>query len=516
MRSDAQGASKQDKGPFAQQEEGDGCRGLRCRSDRMESAVLQHNQGAAIATLWMPAVLLQRNGTRELFISEMNSALMSLTGIDEKSDVEGQEPGAAFSECAAEEIERRTHAAMDDGQPETGTITIATVDGNEHDWDIVILPLSPSGMESATAVGLLQPTGSSLSDNPFLASIEALAASEHMASVGTLASGLGHDISNALLPLRLRLDSLARLDLPSQATKDIKAMSDSIEYLRDLTNSLRHLVIDSDEQRQQASVTLTEWWQRSGPLLKTALPSGAKLRVDLSDDLPPATIPPHQLTQVVLDLFTNIKEHAADDCNVHISARHDRQRGMVRMSIRDDGPGIPPHLQRKVTQPFFTTKIRQRVTGQGLYLASGILKSLGGSIQIRSRVNRGTTVHLIIPVQQQAGDETVQVRRTAVISLSEPRLAAFAGALLSGSGFQVRFDERCEPPDCMIWIVDATDEALDEIRREHAAGRDGCTVIGIGEKSEAWNDIDAVVINPSEGLAALRSALHDATQELSE
>ncbi len=89
---------------------------------------------------------------------------------------------------------------------------------------------------------------------------------ERIATIGTLAAGLGHDLSNLLLPLRLRLESLLEQDLPRGAKADVRALAKTEEYLRRLAQALRLLAANPDPARERGvHVDLAAWWQDSRP-----------------------------------------------------------------------------------------------------------------------------------------------------------------------------------------------------------------------------------------------------------
>jgi len=103
-----------------------------------------------------------------------------------------------------------------------------------------------------------------------------------------------------------------------------------------------------------------------------------------------------QLEQVLLNLLLNGQYAMPSGGHIEVVLDYDRDAAVVKMEVRDDGPGIPEHIQKKMFQPFFTT----RTDGTGLGLAT-CLKNVqyhGGTIEVHSEVGKGTTVAVSIPL----------------------------------------------------------------------------------------------------------------------
>ena len=77
-------------------------------------------------------------------------------------------------------------------------------------------------------------------------------------------------------------------------------------------------------------------------------------------------------------------------------------REYERISVRDEGGGIPPELIERVTEPFFTTKAAGKGTGLGLSMVAGFVEQSGGMFRIRSEAGHGTEVEMILPTTRPA------------------------------------------------------------------------------------------------------------------
>lgn len=240
-------------------------------------------------------------------------------------------------------------------------------------------------------------------------SYERLRLSERMAMLGTLSAGLGHDLGNLLLPLRVRLDSIASRDLSHELEDDVAAIRASTDYLQRLTNGLRLLTLNPDEGGRAGEMTeLHSWWLDVASFFKNALPRSTVLENRFAGDVGVVRLPRHLLTQAVFNLVHNSGQ-ALDGkrgkVTVWADPADDGRR--VRLGVTDDGPGMSEETKRRCMEPFFTTKA-DKSTGLGLALVRLIVQKAGGSIEIESQVGQGTSFILTLPA-------SLEVQRTPSI-----------------------------------------------------------------------------------------------------
>ena len=290
---------------------------------------------------------------------------------------------------------------------------------------------------------------------------ERLRLAERLASVGTLAAGLGHDLGNTILPVLCRLDALAAQELPGTAQEDVAAVRHAVEYLRQLSQGLRHFALDRDgEHRSEGLTRLNEWWKQASPLLRTAIPKRVLLESDLADDLPPVALPPNKLSQAVLNLVANAAEAIEEEGCIRVVARPFGDDA-IQLSISDNGRGMTPEARRHAIEPFFTTKTRALSTGLGLAIVHGVTKGAGGEVEIESTPGEGTTVHLTLPTAfaprtERAGEGKAPEAPFSIvgISLHDQRMAAYASLLVRSAGLEPRTCPPGEPGKCRIWIAE--------------------------------------------------------------
>jgi signal transduction histidine kinase len=273
-----------------------------------------------------------------------------------------------------------------------------------------------------------------------------------MQALGTLSAGLGHDMANVLMPMRMCLSTLADKRLPPESAPLVDALRRAVGHLGGLTKGLRALAMDSDSSAASHDRTvLHEWWASAISPFTWALPMGVRLHAEgLSSEgkaLPPVRIPAHVLMQAVFNLVQNAAQalghrnannkapthdppdtrvplpshdphappnpqashdpHTIATGNIWITAelvpasRDDGKEAAVRLTVRDDGPGMAPSTVARCTEAFFTTKAKNHGTGLGLYLVCSAVERHCGQVIVESEVDVGTTVTLLLPVAEQ-------------------------------------------------------------------------------------------------------------------
>jgi signal transduction histidine kinase len=123
--------------------------------------------------------------------------------------------------------------------------------------------------------------------------------------------------------------------------------------------------------------------------------------VELPEELPTIHGSQGDLTQVFLNVFSNARDAMPDGGRLEIRAENDAER--VRVTVADDGSGIPREALERISEPFFTTK--PDGNGLGLSICRSIVWDVGGEMSIDSREGEGTTVKLSLPVLAEVRQE---------------------------------------------------------------------------------------------------------------
>lgn len=225
---------------------------------------------------------------------------------------------------------------------------------------------------------------------------------QRLSSIGRLAAGLAHEVNNPLAIINEQAGLLKDL-LNRQAAGPEKErysrLADSIlaavKRCRDITHNMlgfarrMELAIEFLSINEVLAETL-------GFLRKEAESRDVEIILDLDPNLSAIPSDRGQLQQVFLNILNNALAAVSDKGRIQISSKDSGQNVLV--SIEDNGCGMPKETLEHIFEPFFTTK-KGRGTGLGLSITYGIVKRLGGDIDVRSTPGQGTTFTVILPKQ---------------------------------------------------------------------------------------------------------------------
>lgn len=214
------------------------------------------------------------------------------------------------------------------------------------------------------------------------------ARSERLAALGTLALGVGHDLANLLLPLRLRLDTLHNVPLPESVRDNLNAMERITHGMKDLSINLRALAADPERQaHRRETLDLSAWCPDFQKFIEPVITGQFTITCDVPENLPPAPISRAALSQTMFNLVHNAAKALRDqpDGRIILSARA-RRDGGLRIIVADNGPGMTPEVLKHCFEPFYTTRVRGKNpgTGLGLSLVHALLTRAGAHIEVHS------------------------------------------------------------------------------------------------------------------------------------
>ena len=279
--------------------------------------------------------------------------------------------------------------------------------------------------------------------------------SDRLASIGTLAAGLGHDMNNVLLPIRAHLAALKSCIVNSlQQEVHFRNISESLEYLQELADGLHYLCIDPERDSSTYSeIDLHAWWSHTGSLLANVAINHAQLSASLPRDLPHLLMSAPSLTQAVLNLVTNSVAaiRSVDPPrigHIYLTAQVIDGGSAVTIEVKDDGAGMTDEVKRRAMDLFFTTRPRELGAGLGLSLVQRAVSGAGGSVQFRSKPGQGTTFSLTIPAVVRS--DTNESQLTAKLLVPRGRARELLKGLLEGAGAAIVDDNCVEPPSVFV------------------------------------------------------------------
>jgi PAS domain S-box-containing protein len=235
-----------------------------------------------------------------------------------------------------------------------------------------------------------------------------LLVSDRMASLGTLAAGIAHEINNPLAYVTGNLEAMSEALLAAtqaarpadceELTAVVNDARDGAERVRKIVRGLRSFS-RSEDQEQRTSVAIDDILESALRLAGNEIRHRAQLIRELGTT-PRVMADEGRLTQVFINLLVNaaqaIPAGHSDDNRITVRT-HTDDHGRALIELEDTGVGMPPEVQARVFDPFFTTKAVGEGTGLGMSICHGIVTSLGGQISIESAPGRGTLVRIVLP-----------------------------------------------------------------------------------------------------------------------
>lgn len=225
-----------------------------------------------------------------------------------------------------------------------------------------------------------------------------------MASIGRLAAGVAHEINNPLAVINEKAGLIKDLfSLSPKYAQDAKLQSlvnsilSSVERCSTITHRLLGFARHVDVQLENVDVVHTVR-EVLGFLDKEAQYRDIHVLLDIIGDIPEIVTDRGQLQQVLLNIINNAFAAVEEGGRIEI-VLDATEPGFVIIQIADDGCGISPENMKRIFEPFFSTKSKQG-TGLGLSITYGLVKKLGGDIQVASEVGKGTTFSVKLPIVQ--------------------------------------------------------------------------------------------------------------------
>ncbi len=231
---------------------------------------------------------------------------------------------------------------------------------------------------------------------------------QRMESIGTLASGVAHDLNNILSPIMMSAPLLRRDLAPETRKEIISAIELSAERGAQIVKQV--LTFGRGAEGERHPMQLAAVIKEVGKIIYETFPRDVQIETVLPADLWPVVGDATQLHQVVLNLCVNARDAMPSGGRLRVRARNvELDESFVSMlpgatlgpnvllEVEDSGTGMPLETIERIFDPFFTTKGIGKGTGLGLSTVLGIVKSHGGHIGVNSEVGVGTTFQIYLP-----------------------------------------------------------------------------------------------------------------------
>jgi two-component system sensor histidine kinase RegB len=220
-------------------------------------------------------------------------------------------------------------------------------------------------------------------------------ASERLGALGTLAASTAHQLNTPLGTIALLAEGLAE-QLEGDPREEAQAIRKQVRRCKEIITSL---LSPSDAAQEPEEVLLAELlettlhrWCEGRPQPLPRLAVAPEVRTAR------ARLPRADFERAVANLLDNAHEATSNGEAPRISVLLERiEPERLRLTVEDNGVGVPEELMNRVGEPFFTTKGPGRGSGLGLYLARQLVERQGGGMRVRSTEGKGTRVELLIP-----------------------------------------------------------------------------------------------------------------------
>lgn len=228
---------------------------------------------------------------------------------------------------------------------------------------------------------------------------EQLLQTKKLAAIGTFSSGIAHELNNPLNNISLTADTLLEEYDELKREEAIELIGDIIVQTERASEVVSNLLeFSRKSEAGERLVSLKELLEKTEKLIRN------QMRIQhvwfenyIQDDLPMIKGDSQKLQQVFLNFFLNSLHVMPEGGLIHIVGKVDPP-GYVCIEVNDTGTGIAADKLEHIFDPFFTTKPVGQGTGLGLSIVYGIIQKLGGFIEVRSKVNIGTTFSVHIPI----------------------------------------------------------------------------------------------------------------------
>ncbi|AKG20321.1 PAS domain S-box protein [Calothrix sp. 336/3] len=237
---------------------------------------------------------------------------------------------------------------------------------------------------------------------------------QRMESLGTLASGIAHDLNNVFTPILMiaQLLPLKLQNIDDRTQELLKTLENSTRRGSDLVKQI--LTFARGKEGKRISLQAGHLLKEVAKIIQQTFAKSIEIYTDIpSSNLWLVTVDPTQLHQVLMNLCVNARDAMPNGGKLYISAENcvldqnsagmhlDAHRGEYMMiTVSDTGVGISPEIIDRIFDPFFTTKEFGQGTGLGLSTVIGIVKNHGGFVKVLSQVGKGTQFQVYLPVAE--------------------------------------------------------------------------------------------------------------------
>lgn len=363
---------------------------------------------------------------------------------------------------------------------------------------------------------------------------------QRMEGLGLLASGIAHDLNNVLAPVRIACDVLCDrvVDedgkqflqlLQSSAKRGVALVKQILSFARGITGGTGLV---------EPRLILCEM----AAMARATFPKGIEIVEDLGENLASIEMDPTQLHQVLLNLCVNARDAIGESGQITLRGRNvtlaeplRTARGTlapgdyVLLEVADTGDGMPPEVEAKIFDAFFSTKAPGEGTGLGLSTVAMIVQNQRGAIGLTTELGKGTTFSIYLPAIEpqpeiKLDEKPIITRegagRSVLVASDTAAVAQIMRETLEGAGYKVTVESADKPLSAALQTCDAEIAVIDlpasasapanelrDLRRRYPKMRIvAISNLSAEEPKPTMPEVDAILEKPFT-LGALRKAV---------
>jgi PAS domain S-box-containing protein len=245
--------------------------------------------------------------------------------------------------------------------------------------------------------------------------------SQKIETIGTMAGGIAHDFNNILTGI-LGFTELVRSEIPED-TEVYENLTEVVKAGRRARDLVRQILSFSRKAETEKSlISLVTAVKEALRLIRSVTPSHISIKQNFTAS--PARVilaDPTQMHQMVMNICLNaadampdggVLEISLEEVQVETESRPEQTQlpsgCYLKLTVRDNGAGMPPEVRERIFEPYFTTKQVGKGTGMGLAVVHGVIKEHGGSIAVSSEPGKGTAFEICLPIVEATPDTEIE------------------------------------------------------------------------------------------------------------
>lgn len=340
-------------------------------------------------------------------ITEASNTAIELLGASERKEIEGNHLIKFIPQKSLKPLVKIINATIREGMVQNFEITLKRIDNTEFVSEISTTQIKGNKGEVRAYMSVLR----DISERKLFE--KQLRHSERMTGIGELATGIAHEINQPLNTISLIIDNIVysidnKTITESYIKTKINKVFDNITRIKKIIDHVRTFSRDQDDFVHSGFDINTSIQNSISMVFEQFSQKEINLTFNPDKNIPALIGNAYRFEQVILNMLINAKDAVEEkkkkNCSKFkkkIEINTSLHNKLITIEIKDNGIGISSEEIDKVLLPFYTTKAPGHGTGLGLSISYGIIKELGGEIEIQSNANIGTSISIKIPVQNK-------------------------------------------------------------------------------------------------------------------